>query len=97
MYVCLSVCLFVCLSAFVCACVFISYLYSHTPSRPRLIAAVQVFWDRCVEDAHTMCAVCEECAGGREKEGKGGGGEAASDKQTARLQAWCNILQVSCI
>ena len=79
----------VCLSAYVCS--------SPTATPTLLPGPVQVFWDRCVEDAHTMCAICEECAGGREKEGEGGGGEAASDKQTARLQAWCNILQVSCI
>lgn len=51
-----------------------------------------VFWDECVEDAHVMCAVCDECA--RERE-KGGGGEGVGDKQTARLQAFCDFLQVT--
>lgn len=47
-----------------------------------------------MEDAHTVCAVCDECAGEREKGGEGGGVEGA-DKQATRLQAWCDILEVT--
>ena len=55
--------------------------------------SLQVFWDECVEDAHVMCAMCEECAREREKGGRGEG--EVADKQTARLQAWCDVLQVT--
>ena len=57
---------------------------------------MQVFCGECVEDAHVMCAVCEEYVGEKEKRGggEGGGGGGGGDKQTNRLQAWCDILQV---
>ena len=42
-----------------------------------------------MEDASAMCALGEEWAGEREKGREGGG-----DKQTLRLQAWCDVLQV---
>ena len=61
-----------------------------------LCACVQVFCGECVEDAHVMCAVCEEYAGEKEKRGGGGGGgEGGGDRQTSRLQAWCDVLQVN--
>ena len=57
------------------------------------VCVVQVFCGECVEDAHVMCALGEECAGVREKEG-GEGRERGGDKQTHKLQTWCDLLQV---